>query len=231
MAGFPPYDNAADLNSRFKALGPYLMRMRTCSELLFASSNCTMGMSCAVPSAFRSKRTRSTEFQLLSGHFTHSVTVFLFSNACLMAFLLWHAGNCASRCQVYLRANDTDPSRKLRASGASVMLSNISKGDYNIGLFQPEGATAMEPWGESSENDDANHAQSVLARAPQALMLQNHDAANFRFTTVEWGSTGPPLEVDQYSGQAHVAEDAAPHVGGFQVMLGAGEARLYVFTK
>ena len=72
MAGFPPYDNAADLNSRFKALGPYLMRMRTCSELLFASSNCTMGMSCAVPSAFRSKRTRSTEFQLLSGHFTVS---------------------------------------------------------------------------------------------------------------------------------------------------------------
>ena len=121
------------------------------------------------------------------------------------------------------------------------MLSNISKGDYNIGLFQPEGATAldlisfaepsMEPRRESSENDDANHAQIVLARASQALMLQNHDAANFRFTTVEWGSTGPPLEVDQYSGQAHVAEDAAPHVGGFQVMLGAGEARLYVFTK
>eukprot|EP01043_Picozoa_sp_COSAG02_P056975 COSAG02_NODE_6842_length_3331_cov_3.012995_5_plen_76_part_00 len=70
MAGFPPYDNAADLNSRFKALGPYLMRMRTCSELLYAGSNCTMGMYSAFN--FRSNRTRSTEFQLPSRHFALS---------------------------------------------------------------------------------------------------------------------------------------------------------------
>jgi len=79
MEGFPPFENAAELNSRFKALGeqlyiislsrtthsisvdsekvafslldadagPYLMRMRTCSEMLHSSSsgNCTMGTS------------------------------------------------------------------------------------------------------------------------------------------------------------------------------------------
>eukprot|EP01043_Picozoa_sp_COSAG02_P056976 COSAG02_NODE_6842_length_3331_cov_3.012995_6_plen_112_part_00 len=111
------------------------------------------------------------------------------------------------------------------------MLSNISKGDYNIALFQPERGSAMETWAKSSENDDTNRAANILAQASQALMLQNHDAANFRFTTVKWGSTGSPLEVDQYSGRVHVAEDAAPHVGGFQVMLGAGEARMYIFTK
>ena len=111
------------------------------------------------------------------------------------------------------------------------MLSNISTGDYNIAVFHPEHENTLEVRAESSEHAVANHVQNVLARASQALMLQNHDASNFRFTTVVWGSTGPPLEVDQYSGRAHVAEDAAPHVGGFQVMLGAGEARLYIFTK
>jgi hypothetical protein len=59
-------------------------------------------------------------------------------------------------------------------------------------------------------------------------------ASNFRFATVIWGGgTGaaPPLEVNQYDGQARVAVDAAPHVDGFQIMLGAGEARLYMFNN
>ena len=46
---------------------------------------------------------------------------------------------CASRCQIYLRANDTDPSVKLQATDAPLV--NISAGDYNIGLFQHEDAT------------------------------------------------------------------------------------------
>ena len=139
------------------------------------------------------------------------------------------AGDCASRCQIYLRANDTDPSRKLQASGAGGMLLNISKGDYNIGLFQTEAVAGVET-DEEGEGRDLN----LLAGATSALMVQNHCASNFRFATVIWGGgTGaaPPLEVNQYDGQARVAVDAAPHVDGFQIMLGAGEARLYMFNN
>ena len=151
---FPPYDNAAELNGRLRALGPTLMSMRTCSEV---AGDCTMA-------------------------------------------------GCASRCQIYLRANDTDPSTKLQASGAPLV--NISVGDYNIGLFQHEDAT----------------------RKGGGMMIQNHDASNFRWSTVVWPHGTPPSEVDQVHGDARPAVDAAPHVDGFQIFLGAGEARLFLFN-
>jgi len=39
------------------------------------------------------------------------------------------------------------------------------------------------------------------------------------------------LEVDGSTGLAAPARDAATHVAGFQVVLGAGQARLYTFKK
>ena len=90
---------------------------------------------------------------------------------------------------------------------------NISVGDYNIGLFQNEAAEAAE------------------AAEVDGMMLQNHDASNWRFTTVVWDPARPPLEVDQVDGRAKPAMDAAPHVPGFQVALGAGEGRFYLFGR
>ena len=65
-------------------------------------------------------------------------------------------------------------------------------------------------------------------------MVQNHDHANFRFATVHWPGEGPSgdaaevLEVDRVDGRAKPVVDAAPHVDGFQIVLGAGAARLYL---
>eukprot|EP01051_Picozoa_sp_SAG22_P011668 SAG22_NODE_1145_length_5374_cov_15.659526_1_plen_57_part_00 len=45
------------------------------------------------------------------------------------------------------------------------------------------------------------------------------------------GDGAPPpgvREVDQLDGKAKPPQDAAPHVDGFQIQLGAGEARLYL---
>jgi hypothetical protein len=159
---FPPFVNARALNSRLKALGPHLMRMRTCSSGVI--SNCTME-------------------------------------------------SCKSECQVYLRAIvDKDPAPKLAA--ARLPLVNISVGDFNLARFDYED--------DSKRNDISSFG----------MMLQNHDASNFRFATVVWasmnGSRSPCLEVGQHDGLAKAPEDAAPHVDGFQIELGAGEARLYL---
>ena len=208
---FPPYVIAKTYNSKLKALGPHLMQLRTCSVLVNSSSSrCTMG-------------------------------------------------DCASRCQLYLRATaDWNRSQPLVAppSLRGWPVANLAPGDYNLALFQKEGA-------KSGANEAA------------ALMLQNHDAANCetycrtcdglellclastdyscvasplyspvltlarghtgRWVTVMWAGAGadsaPPegvREVDQLDGKAKPLQDAAPHVDGFQIQLGAGEARLYL---
>ena len=63
------------------------------------------------------------------------------------------------------------------------------------------------------------------------MMLQNHDASNWRFVTVVWADNVTALEVDQDDGVARPAVDAAPHVDGFQVQLDAGAARLYLIEN
>ena len=131
-----------------KALGPHLMRMRTCADLVAgASSNCTMD-------------------------------------------------DCASKCQVYLRAFvDTDPSIKLEAAFAPLV--NITTGDYNIGLFSIErpatggersGVRDAAPAGGSRGADvaTASTAAGGAAMVHDAMMLQNHDASNWRWVTVVW---------------------------------------------
>eukprot|EP01051_Picozoa_sp_SAG22_P011669 SAG22_NODE_1145_length_5374_cov_15.659526_2_plen_481_part_00 len=71
-------------------------------------------------------------------------------------------GGCASRCQLYLRATaDWNRSQPLVAppSLRGWPVANLAPGDYNLALFEKEGAKAG-------------------ANEVAALMLQNHDAAN-----------------------------------------------------
>eukprot|EP01050_Picozoa_sp_SAG11_P005563 SAG11_NODE_397_length_9785_cov_3.709581_7_plen_230_part_00 len=106
--------------------------------------------------------------------------------------------------------------RKLAAARAPLV--NISSGDYNLGLFFDE---KLGP-----------------ASGYSAMMIQNHDASNFRFATVVWPGTATPsgdiakvLEVDRNSGMAKPVVDAATHVAGFQIVLNAGEGRLYTIKS
>ena len=124
--------------------------------------------------------------------------------------------------QVYLRFGaDPDPSHKLAVANAP--LTNISRGEFNIGLFVEQAA---------KHAGDAPLADTTACRA---MMVQNHDHANFRFATVHWPGKGPSgdaasvLEVDAADGRAKPTADAAPHVAGFQIVLGPGAARLYLF--
>jgi len=123
---------------------------------------------------------------------------------------------CASRCQAYIRMADKGAaiSDKLRAAKAHPLL-NISAGDYNVGVFS---YAASETGGQQSA-------------AGGALMLQNHDASNWRFTTVVWerALAASVREIDQVHGTAAAPVDACPHVDGFQVQLDAGSARLYTY--
>ena len=120
--------------------------------------------------------------------------------------------------QLYLRYADGAQGMGRKLCAAQSPLVNISTGDYNVGLFYEE---ALGP-----------------ASGISAIMLQNHDAANWRFATVIWRGTTTPsgdvskvLEVDGSTGRAAPVQDAATHVAGFQVVLDAGQARLYRFLK
>ena len=135
--------------------------------------------------------------------------------------------------QIYLRFGgaDADPSVKLAAAGAP--LRNISEGEFNIGLF------VLEEDGVSIDEQASAAAAAPGAVKYRGMMIQNHDVANFRFATVEWaapaGAEGMDagaaavLQVDASDGRAKAVVDAAPHVDGFQIVLGAGVARLYIF--
>ena len=125
--------------------------------------------------------------------------------------------------QVYLRFGaDPDPSHKLAVANAP--LTNISRGEFNIGLFVEQAA-----------KDAGDAPVADTSTACRAMMVQNHDHANFRFATVHWPGKGPSgdaasvLEVDAADGRAKLVADAAPHVAGFQIVLGPGAARLYLF--
>lgn len=118
--------------------------------------------------------------------------------------------------QIYLRYGaDADPSKKLVAAGAP--LRNISDGEFNIGLFVADGVSSSGKGGNAVRDATWSHG----------VMIQNHDAANFRFATVEWAFA--VMEVDASDGRAKPVVDAAPHVSGFQIVLGAGVARLYIY--
>ena len=107
---------------------------------------------------------------------------------------------------------------------AGAPLRNISEGEFNVGLFVVDG-------------DVLNSKQASFTRGTmpwRAMMIQNHDAANFRFATVDWAIplvSGAVMEVDRSDGRAKPVVDAAPHVRGFQIVLEAGTARLYIFDR
>jgi len=118
--------------------------------------------------------------------------------------------------QVYLRFADGDQGMGLKLAAARAPLVNISVGDYNIGLFFDE--------------------EKGPASGYSTMRIQNHDASNFRFATVVWPGTSTPsgdvakvYEVNQETGVAEPVVDAATHVAGFQIVLSAGQARLYQF--
>lgn len=125
----------------------------------------------------------------------------------------------AARCTFERYGADAGPSRKLVAARAP--LTNISEGEFNIGLFVVAGNSSdrgATPW--------------------HGMMIQNHDAANFRFATVEWAVAGGDnalgdsvMEIDASDGSLKPVVDAAPHVRGFQIVLAAGAGRLYIFDR
>ena len=138
--------------------------------------------------------------------------------------------------QIYFRYGaDGDPSKRLAAFGTGSPITNISRGEFNVAFFVRSVTTATP----------AAHAGG--GNNPFCgMMVQNHDHANFRFATIDWrdadadadgngngngAGASPPgvFEVDQHDGRAKPAVDAAPHVDGFQIVLDAGSARLYLF--
>merc|ERR1712060_775166 len=119
--------------------------------------------------------------------------------------------------QLYLRFADGGAGMGEKLAAARAPLVNITQGDYNIGLFFDE--------------------EKGLASGYSAMMIQNHDAANFRFATVVWPGNSTPSgdiskvrEVNPETGVAEPLADAATHVDGFQIVLDAGQARLYRFV-
>jgi hypothetical protein len=124
--------------------------------------------------------------------------------------------------QVYLRFADGAQGMGRKLAAANAPLVNISLGDYNVGLFYNE----TRSFGSAPDGNQIT-----------AIMLQNNDAANFRFATVVWrgsstlsGDIDKVMEVDGSDGRAKPVQDAATHVAGFQVVLNAGEAKLYTFV-
>lgn len=124
--------------------------------------------------------------------------------------------------QVYLRFADGAQGMGRKLAAANAPLVNISLGDYNVGMFYNE----TRSFGSAPDGNQIT-----------AIMLQNNDAANFRFATVVWrgsstpsGDIGKVMEVDGSDGRAKPVQDAATHVAGFQVVLNAGEAKLYSFV-
>ena len=67
--------------------------------------------------------------------------------------------------------------RRLAAAGAP--LRNISQGDYNIGLFVDGRTTAAE-----GPRVRGRAAAAAAGNEYAAMLIQNHDASNFRFATV-----------------------------------------------
>jgi hypothetical protein len=121
--------------------------------------------------------------------------------------------------QLYLRFADGAEGMGQKLAAARAPLLNISTGDYNIGFFFDE-------------------AKGPQASGYSAMLIQNHDAANFRFATVVFPGTSTPsgdvvrvLEVDSETGEAAPIVDAATHVAGFQIVLDAGQGRLYVLAQ
>ena len=79
---------------------------------------------------------------------------------------------------------------------------------------------------------------AIYRRSTQIALVLLQDASNFRFATVVFpgsstasGDVANVLEVDGQTGEANPIVDAAPHVDGLQIVLDAGQGRLYLLKQ